>query len=76
MRLLGSAFSPRTSPGALTNTFVQIVSARFSFGIAESLHLEKRPFLLMALILVFSYLLALPSWNMLERPFLEAKALF
>lgn len=49
---------------------------KISFGIAESLHLEKRPFLMMALILVSSYLLALLSWNVLEKPFLKQKRFF
>lgn len=49
---------------------------KISFGLAESLHLDKRPLLIMPLILVSSYLLALLSWNVLEEPFLRQKRFF
>lgn len=49
---------------------------KIAIGIAETLHLDRHPVLLLPVILVLSYALAALSWNLLEKPFLKLKRFF
>jgi peptidoglycan/LPS O-acetylase OafA/YrhL len=44
--------------------------------VAQSLHLDRHPFLLLPLTAVATYCLAILSWNLLEKPFLQLKRFF
>jgi peptidoglycan/LPS O-acetylase OafA/YrhL len=49
---------------------------KIPFGAAQSLHLDRHPFVLLPFILVISFALATVSWNLLEKPFLRLKRFF
>lgn len=49
---------------------------KIAIGIAETLHLDRHPFLLLPVILLSSYALAALSWIALEKPFLKLKRFF
>lgn len=81
-----SLFSPQKwLQSAMTNRFVAYTGTisyglyllhKIAIGIAESVHLDRYPALLLPAILVLSYALAVLSWNILERPFLKLKRFF
>jgi peptidoglycan/LPS O-acetylase OafA/YrhL len=81
-----SLFSPQKwLQSIMTNRFMVYTGAisyglyllhKIAIGIAETLHLDRHPFLLLPVILVLSYALAALSWNALERPFLKLKRFF
>ena len=69
----------------MTNRFLVFTGAisyglyllhKIAIGIAETLHFDRHPFLLLPVILVLSYALAVLSWNVLEKPFLKLKRFF
>jgi len=45
-------------------------------GVVETLHLDRRPFLVLPVIFAGSYAIASLSWNLLEKPFLKLKRFF
>ena len=49
---------------------------KIPFGMVQVLHLDRRPYLPLPIILVASYALAALSWNLLEKPFLSLKRFF
>jgi peptidoglycan/LPS O-acetylase OafA/YrhL len=49
---------------------------KIPFGMVQVLHLDRRPYLPLPIILVASYVLAALSWNLLEKPFLSLKRFF
>jgi peptidoglycan/LPS O-acetylase OafA/YrhL len=49
---------------------------KIPFGIVQTLHLDRHPFLPLPIILVTSYAIAAISWNLLEKPFLNLKRFF
>jgi peptidoglycan/LPS O-acetylase OafA/YrhL len=49
---------------------------KIPFGVVQTLHLDQHPLLALLIILVMSYALAVLSWNLLEKPFLNLKRLF
>jgi peptidoglycan/LPS O-acetylase OafA/YrhL len=49
---------------------------KIPFGMVQSLHLDRYPPLELLIILVASYVLAILSWNLLEKPFLSLKRFF
>jgi peptidoglycan/LPS O-acetylase OafA/YrhL len=81
-----SLFSPQKwLRSAMTNRFVVYTGTisyglyllhKIPFGIAEKVHLDRHPILLLPVILVLSFALAAVSWNILERPFLKLKRFF
>jgi peptidoglycan/LPS O-acetylase OafA/YrhL len=81
-----SLFSPRRwLQVAMTNRFLVytgIISYglyllhKIPFGMVQTLHLDRHPFLPLPFILVTSYAIAVLSWNLLEKPFLKLKRFF
>ena len=49
---------------------------KIPFDIAQSFHLNRHPVLTLLLGLAASYVLAILSWNLLEKPFLRLKRFF
>jgi peptidoglycan/LPS O-acetylase OafA/YrhL len=49
---------------------------KIPFGMVQVMHLDRRPYLPLPIILVASYVLAALSWNLLEKPFLSLKRFF
>ena len=49
---------------------------KISFGMVQTLRLDRYPFLIMPTILLASYALAALSWHLLEKPFLRLKRFF
>jgi peptidoglycan/LPS O-acetylase OafA/YrhL len=49
---------------------------KISFGMVQTLHLGRYPFLIMPTILLASYAVAALSWHLLEKPFLRLKRFF
>lgn len=49
---------------------------KISFGIVQTLHGDRNPYLPWPIIFVVSFLLAALSWNALEKPFLNLKRFF
>jgi peptidoglycan/LPS O-acetylase OafA/YrhL len=49
---------------------------KIPFGMGQTLHLDRHPFLELLIILVVGYATAVLSWNLLEKPFLRLKRLF
>ena len=81
-----SVFSPRKwLQAVMTNRFL-IYSGTISyglyllhkipFGIVQTLHLDRNPYVPLPIIFVASFVLAALSWNILEKPFLNLKRFF
>ena len=49
---------------------------KISFGVLQTLHLDRNPYLPFPIIFITSFALAALSWNMLEKPFLNLKRFF
>ncbi len=49
---------------------------KIPFGIVQTLHLDRNPYLPLPIIFVASFALAALSWNLLEKPFLNLKRFF
>jgi len=49
---------------------------KIPFGMVQTLHLDRHPFLPLPIIFVTSYAMAALSWNLLEKPFLNLKRFF
>ena len=49
---------------------------KIPFGMVQALHLDRRPYLPLPIILVTSFALAALSWSLLEKPFLNLKRFF
>ncbi len=49
---------------------------KIPFGIVQTFHLDRHPYLPLPLIFITSYLLATFSWNLLEKPVLSLKRFF
>lgn len=49
---------------------------KIPFGMVQVLHLDRRPYLPLPIILFASYALAALSWHLLEKPFLSLKRFF
>jgi len=49
---------------------------KISFGVVETVRLDRYPFLVMPTILLASYASAALSWHLLEKPFLRLKRFF
>jgi peptidoglycan/LPS O-acetylase OafA/YrhL len=81
-----SLFSPRKwLQVVMTNRFLVYTGTisyglyllhKIPFGVVQTLHLDRHPFLPLPIIFVTSYAMAAVSWNLLEKPFLRLKRLF
>ena len=81
-----SLFSPRKwLQAVMTNRFLIYTGTisyglyllhKIPFGMVETLHLDRLPFLPLPIVLVASYAIAALSWNLLEKPFLNLKRFF
>lgn len=81
-----SIFSPRKwLQAVMTNRFLIYSGTisyglyllhKISFGIVQTLHLDRNPYLPIPIIFVTSFALAAISWNLLEKPFLSLKRFF
>jgi peptidoglycan/LPS O-acetylase OafA/YrhL len=49
---------------------------KIPFGVVQVMHLDRRAWVPFPFILVTSYVLAMISWNLLEKPFLRLKKYF
>jgi peptidoglycan/LPS O-acetylase OafA/YrhL len=49
---------------------------KIPFGVVQTLHLDRHPYLPLPVIFISSYVLATLSWNLLEKPFLSLKRFF
>jgi peptidoglycan/LPS O-acetylase OafA/YrhL len=49
---------------------------KISFGVVQTLHLDRNPYLPFPIIFIMSFALAALSWNILEKPFLNLKRFF
>jgi peptidoglycan/LPS O-acetylase OafA/YrhL len=81
-----SLFSPRKwLRVVMTNRFLVYTGTisyglyllhKIPFGIVQTLHLDRSPFLPLPIIFITSYTIAALSWNLLEKPFLNLKRFF
>jgi len=79
-------FSPRRwVQGVMTSRFLMYTGTisyglyllhKIPFDAAKSVHLDRFAVVMLPVLLGLSYLIAIASWNMLERPFLRLKRFF
>jgi peptidoglycan/LPS O-acetylase OafA/YrhL len=79
-------FSPRERfQAVMTNRFLVYTGTisyglyllhKIPFGMVQTLHLDRHPFLPLPAIFIMSYAMAALSWYLLEKPFLRLKRLF
>ena len=70
---------------ALTNRFIVYTGTisyglyllhKIPFDVMQSLHVERHPLLMVSVAIAGGYVLAILSWNLLEKPFLRLKRYF
>lgn len=81
-----SVFSPQKwLQTVMTNRFLMYTGTisyglyllhKIPFGIVQTLHLDRNPYMPFPIIFVTSFALAALSWNILEKPFLNLKRFF